>query len=190
MASPEWYVARPGQQQVGPVSAQQLKQMAASGQVSGSDLVWKQGMPQWVPASQIKGLVSDSIAPMPRAPEPMPAPMAPAPMPADDFDGGGPAVDAYPSRGGDPWFYRTIERYAPIFMWLGLGLAGLGALGGLGMGAMMMSFSPLMGLIYILGALLVATFMALSALLGASTMRLLAEMGRTLRSIDRKTGGG
>ena len=55
----EWFYAKDGQQAVGPVTATQLKQLAVSGQVGSNDLVWKQGMVQWAPASQIKGLLSN-----------------------------------------------------------------------------------------------------------------------------------
>jgi hypothetical protein len=184
--SAEWYVARPGQQQVGPLEAKQLKQMAASGQVSGSDLVWKQGMPQWVPASSIKGLVgSDAVAPAPQAPQPMPAPM-PA---ADPFGGGGGAFDDYPSpRSGDPRYYGLIERFAPMFMWLGIGLTGLGVLYGLISGVILMTVVWWVGLLYIFGAFLLGVLLFLLVILITATMRVLADIGRSLRSIDKKTG--
>jgi hypothetical protein len=64
MAS-EWYYTQNGQPAKAPVSATQLKQMAASGQLQPTDLVWQDGMPNWVPASSIKGLFP--------APAPVPA---------------------------------------------------------------------------------------------------------------------
>ena len=42
----QWYYSKQGQR-TGPVSEEQLKQLASSGQVQPTDLVWKQGMPQW-----------------------------------------------------------------------------------------------------------------------------------------------
>lgn len=51
----EWHVAIDGQEQ-GPVSGAQLRQMASSGRLSPTDLVWKEGMKDWVPASKVKGL--------------------------------------------------------------------------------------------------------------------------------------
>lgn len=51
----QWYVTMQGQQ-VGPVSPQQIREMAASGQLQPTDTVWKEGMAQWVPASSLKGL--------------------------------------------------------------------------------------------------------------------------------------
>lgn len=43
----EWYYSKRGQR-VGPVSEAQLNQLVASGQIQPPDLVWKQGMAQWV----------------------------------------------------------------------------------------------------------------------------------------------
>lgn len=54
MAS-EWYYSKKGQR-FGPVSGQQLKQLAAEGELGPEDLVWKEAMKQWVPAKSIKGL--------------------------------------------------------------------------------------------------------------------------------------
>lgn len=51
----DWYVIAGGQQ-VGPISAQQMRDMAASGQLQPTDTVWKEGMPNWVPAKSVKGL--------------------------------------------------------------------------------------------------------------------------------------
>jgi hypothetical protein len=55
MAS-EWYYAINGQQAATPVSSAHLKQLAATGQLQPTDLVWQEGMPNWMPASAVKGL--------------------------------------------------------------------------------------------------------------------------------------
>lgn len=47
-----YHVGRNGQQ-TGPFSVEQLKEMAASGQLSPTDLVWKEGMAGWEPASTL-----------------------------------------------------------------------------------------------------------------------------------------
>src|SRR5262245_35668092 len=62
----DWYVMM-NNQQVGPVSPQQLRQMAQSGQLQPTDTVWKEGMANWMPASTIKGLPfgGGAIAPGP-----------------------------------------------------------------------------------------------------------------------------
>jgi len=55
----EWHYTKNGQR-FGPVSGQQLKELAAKGQLGPNDLVWKEGMKQWLPASKVKGLLSGS----------------------------------------------------------------------------------------------------------------------------------
>lgn len=48
----QWYYAKNGQQQ-GPVSEEQLRQMLGSGELLGTDLVWRDGMNQWEPAGRV-----------------------------------------------------------------------------------------------------------------------------------------
>ncbi|HEY7428600.1 MAG TPA: DUF4339 domain-containing protein [Gemmataceae bacterium] len=52
----EWHYTLNGQQAAAPVSATQLKMLATSGQLKPTDLVWQDGMLDWVPASALKGL--------------------------------------------------------------------------------------------------------------------------------------
>ncbi|MBY0229525.1 MAG: DUF4339 domain-containing protein, partial [Gemmataceae bacterium] len=68
---PDWYYAKNGQQQ-GPVNSAHLKQMAASGQIGPTDLVFQEGGTQWVEASTVKGLQFGGGA------APPPAPVAPS----------------------------------------------------------------------------------------------------------------
>ena len=51
----EWFYRRDDQQH-GPISSDQLKELAASGEVRPTDIVWKEGLPQWIPAAKLKGL--------------------------------------------------------------------------------------------------------------------------------------
>jgi len=55
MAS-EWFYTRDGKSKAGPVSSAQLLVLARSGQLLPTDMVWKEGMAQWMPASRIKRL--------------------------------------------------------------------------------------------------------------------------------------
>ena len=55
----EWFYSKSGQQ-LGPIPSEQLKQLATSGQLQPSDLVWKDGMGQWVESRKIKGLFPHS----------------------------------------------------------------------------------------------------------------------------------
>ena len=51
-----WFYAK-GDQQFGPYLASELRAIAASGQLTPTDLIWKQGLPQWLPVSSVKGLM-------------------------------------------------------------------------------------------------------------------------------------
>src|SRR5207237_6484686 len=68
MPNGDWFYARNNQQQ-GPVALPALQDMARSGQLQPTDLVWREGMPNWLPAQQVPEL----FAPQPAAPYPPPA---------------------------------------------------------------------------------------------------------------------
>jgi TM2 domain-containing membrane protein YozV len=53
--SQEWYYSVDGGRE-GPVSAADLKKLAEAGKIKPGDLVWKDGMSDWVQAKSIKGL--------------------------------------------------------------------------------------------------------------------------------------
>jgi len=86
MADAVWYYSQ-GDKQQGPVTAAQLKQLAASGQIKAVDLVWKDGMEDWAPAAQVEGLF----------PKPGDAPV---PAPASPPSGGAPAIQTRPATPG------------------------------------------------------------------------------------------
>lgn len=86
----EWHYTHQGEEH-GPVSSSELKQLAAAGGLLPSDLVWKDGLSDWVPATKLKG-VSFS-APRPTPPRRPPAPKPPVRPPAmrsntTRYDGG------------------------------------------------------------------------------------------------------
>src|SRR5687767_4076431 len=56
-----WYYASGGQQR-GPVKTAQLKQLVTAGELKAEDLVWCDGMPNWSPASTVKGLFPTEAA--------------------------------------------------------------------------------------------------------------------------------
>ena len=59
----QWYSGRDGQQ-YGPFEEAQMKSMVADGRVLSTDLVWCEGMPQWVPAASVPELFgSEGLAP-------------------------------------------------------------------------------------------------------------------------------
>jgi hypothetical protein len=90
----QWYYAHDGQQ-TGPVSTEEIKQLAASGQLQPGDMVWKQGMAAWSPASSVEGLLAG-------------APGASSP-------GAPPSVPASPAQpGGHPVSMRiTLPNWSP-----------------------------------------------------------------------------
>lgn len=60
----QWYYVVNGQQG-GPITSPKLKHLAITGRLSPDDLVWRDGMEDWEPASTLKGLFDqpDSVEP-------------------------------------------------------------------------------------------------------------------------------
>lgn len=83
-----WFVGRDGNRQ-GPVSAETLRRMAASGQLSPSDLVWREGMSDWAPAGAIRGVFPGPGEPLVPgvAPNPYASPAATDPWPHEASPG-------------------------------------------------------------------------------------------------------
>jgi hypothetical protein len=52
----EWFYTRDGTTRSGPVSTTEIQSMAKAGQLLPTDMVWKEGMPNWAPASSVKTL--------------------------------------------------------------------------------------------------------------------------------------
>jgi hypothetical protein len=87
----EWFYTQNGQQ-CGPVDFPQLQGLAASGSIHPSDLIWKQGMPNWAAASTIAGIFQAPPSPPPApppaqgyAPPPQGYAQAPAPFPQQSY---------------------------------------------------------------------------------------------------------
>ncbi len=57
----EWYYAQDGQQ-CGPVSNEQLEELARSGKLLPTNLVWRHGMAQWEPYASARPSVSPGLA--------------------------------------------------------------------------------------------------------------------------------
>ncbi len=55
MSDSIWYYAR-GEAEQGPISTSQIKALAAAGALRRDDLVWKEGMENWLPASDVEEL--------------------------------------------------------------------------------------------------------------------------------------
>jgi hypothetical protein len=71
-----YHVGRNGQQ-TGPFSIEQLKAMAANGELQPTDLVWKEGMAGWEPASTLPGVFSTAPSAI-DVPQTNPVPLAQA----------------------------------------------------------------------------------------------------------------
>jgi hypothetical protein len=66
----QWYYTTNGTQR-GPVSGEELNRLARNGQLKAGDLVWRDGMPDWIPLGQAKELfAAESVTtPPPLPPE-------------------------------------------------------------------------------------------------------------------------
>jgi hypothetical protein len=84
MTKPIWYFAD-GDVERGPITEAQLRTLIGTGNLAAEDLVWKEGMEDWMPAGEVPGLFDEQPAP-PGSEEPeLPAEEAepsPAPEPA------------------------------------------------------------------------------------------------------------
>lgn len=105
-----WYVGRNGEKS-GPFSPDQLRRMAATGQLSPTDLVWKQGMTDWAQASTIRGLFPQGAAPQAggAAPPPRPGPGGPAVAPPGRRIGSPPVRPPSPPPPGTSSFDLAFE---------------------------------------------------------------------------------
>jgi len=71
-----WYYNWQGQQ-TGPVSAEQLQQLVAGGRLPPDQLVWKEGLPNWLPAAAVPGLLTPAVLAAGLPPAPLAAGYAP-----------------------------------------------------------------------------------------------------------------
>lgn len=60
----QWYYSK-NATQMGPVSLEDLRAKLASGEVSGAEMVWRDGLPDWRPASSMPELAVQVLAPPP-----------------------------------------------------------------------------------------------------------------------------
>ena len=58
--SANWYYTK-NKEREGPVTPAQLKQLASKGWITPDDLVWKEGMPNWLPARKVRGLFESRL---------------------------------------------------------------------------------------------------------------------------------
>src|SRR5947209_3540347 len=60
-----WYYTPDNRERLGPVTPEQLRQLACSGTIRPEHMVMQEGVGKWVPAAQVKGLFPESAAPPP-----------------------------------------------------------------------------------------------------------------------------
>lgn len=106
-----WKYSRDGHQK-GPVSTAQLKQSAASGELLSTDLIWKEGMEEWVPARRLKGLFAPAAVPaQPIIPPPPPPLEEPTSANPDHPACPAPASATVEGAAGVPqWFYTKDDQ--------------------------------------------------------------------------------
>jgi tetratricopeptide (TPR) repeat protein len=85
----EWWFAQ-ADKKYGPVSAERLTELVREGRLSASDLVWREGLTQWLPAEQVEGLCAR------KASAPPPLPVAPPAHAGGSGSAGGSASAAVP----------------------------------------------------------------------------------------------
>jgi|GEM_PF-2533378 len=78
-SNPEWHYAKNGER-FGPVTTGKLKQLASSGELSASDLVWREGWADWKRAETLKGLL-DAAQTAKQTPPPIPTASGPKSQP-------------------------------------------------------------------------------------------------------------
>ncbi len=120
MPPTEWFYTR-GSKRFGPVSAAELKQLADHGELAAEELVWREGMEQWVPARRVKGLFDQDASPAAKedvlgsapslkndavAGRPEPAKVAEPPTPAAP-----PASDLAPARPARSTFESSASAF-------------------------------------------------------------------------------
>ena len=80
----EWYYAKHGKQE-GPVDLAGMQRGLQSGEIAPTDLVWREGMTDWLPAGEVREL---SEAPVPPPPTPVAPVLGGSPAAASAIQGG------------------------------------------------------------------------------------------------------
>jgi hypothetical protein len=172
----QWYYASGGTQS-GPVEDAALRQLATSGGLAPNDLVWKEGMPEWVPASRIKALFPAGAGGGTDAAVATAAPAYAAQPAGTSYDraAGSPGTLAYAGGGGggstvSPVAVQMLAQTKPwvrlfsILMFVGFGIIALFSLFGLFAGVMVGGRASALGLIPSLVNLAVAALYFFPAL--------------------------
>lgn len=65
MADVQWHFARGDGVRGGPVSETEIRRMLQAGELRSTDLIWREGLPQWQPAGQITAFANLAPPPLP-----------------------------------------------------------------------------------------------------------------------------
>lgn len=121
----EWYYGEQGKHE-GPVDFQTLKELARSGAISDTTLVWREGMSDWLQAKQVKGIFE------PPLPPPFPHPQVektpstdgiPKPSPVQASGAASNSVQSPPDRGSQSfreWYSHCFLARLPIYVQCGV----------------------------------------------------------------------
>ena len=114
MAPSDWYYAK-GNRQLGPVSSTELKQLAESGQLVAEDLVWREGMVEWIAAAKVKGLFDAPVEEPSRVESP-PVQSQPAGAASSGFAPSPPEPQSHgPRRHPFDMLIELIRRQFPLW---------------------------------------------------------------------------
>ncbi|MEA2601356.1 MAG: hypothetical protein QOF89_2348 [Acidobacteriota bacterium] len=117
-----WYFVKDGMQQ-GPVSDDQIRRMAQDGSLQREDLVWREGMAAWQPASEAGVEFSASPGAL-QPPPPPPQYVAPPPAPYSPYSPYSPSPELAPGAAAIP-DYLPWSIAATILCCLPLGIVAI-----------------------------------------------------------------
>lgn len=119
-----WHYAK-GDERFGPIGGRELKGLAESGRLLPADLIWKEGMGEWRPAREAKGLFPEPQAASPAEPPPLPKQPAPQPSvaknPAANLVGVGPKGRVVLGFGGLALALFLVGALALVVGFIGVG---------------------------------------------------------------------
>ncbi|MBS0458383.1 MAG: DUF4339 domain-containing protein [Proteobacteria bacterium] len=125
----QWFYSRQGNQ-TGPVSMEKLRELAAAGQLSPDDMVWREGMPEWIAARTLSSVFPPrASAPAPSAPS-APSARTTAPSASDAAPWGrflflAPVLKYFSEDGGlRPFVAEAYRVIAGFFIIAGLYVTG------------------------------------------------------------------
>ena len=110
MGDPAWYYLDAERKQHGPVPATEIREALRVGRLGEGSLVWRDGLSEWRPLSQLAGELGLSSAPLP------PADPASAGSDFDAADGTAHAPSSDPSATRDIVYAGFFRRWAAFFL--------------------------------------------------------------------------